>query len=267
MGQPRRRRQSIRAYIFTTESVVVRGRYEILNVLPYGFNWKLKKPINTAKKTNKINLVDEEFQAVSKLLISSSTNTEQSISLTNEIPEFQEGEKRFGEGFPIAVEIDRVYPREEILVNSNTKPTKIKNKSKKTKSSPTVNGSISISNKTQSAPLIHDLTHKRKELYTSGEVSSNDKLATNSYGSNTTESQVTINSNVKHMTDKDDTVTKSTTVYIQDVINPHKFPKLNEINENEVVVGDDHNVIYDMDTTKNQILEQQQYIELERTTK
>lgn len=70
MGPSKRSRQSVRAYIFLTESVVVRERYEILNALPFGFNWILKRPVNNFKNSNKINVHEEEFQAVSKLLVS-----------------------------------------------------------------------------------------------------------------------------------------------------------------------------------------------------
>jgi hypothetical protein len=206
------------------------------------FNWKLKSPVSKAKKTNKITMVDEEFQAISKLLISSSLNTEQSISLTNEIPEFQVGAKLFGEGFPTTIEIDQIFPREEILAEDTRKPPTVKNKSKKTTSSTTTNGSIITSSNDTTASDIHDLTHKRKELYTSDAVISNEKMATpNSSGSNTMESQLTIKSIVTNMDDTDDIVTQYTTVYNQDVINPHKFSKLNDIDENENV-GDDHNV-------------------------
>ena len=55
MGPSKRSRQSVRAYIFLTESVVVRGRYEILNdALPFvGFNWILKRPVNNFKRAIK----------------------------------------------------------------------------------------------------------------------------------------------------------------------------------------------------------------------
>jgi hypothetical protein len=124
LGQPRRSRQSVRAYIFLTEQVVVRGRYEILTALPFGFNWKLKKPVNMAKKSNKTSLHDEEFQAISKLAISDSQEINNSVSITNEIPEIQEGEKRFGVGFPNPSDTQQIYFREEILVDESSSNSK-----------------------------------------------------------------------------------------------------------------------------------------------
>jgi hypothetical protein len=53
LGPSHRSRQSIRAYILSSERIKIKGHYTVLNSLPIGFKWKLKIPVNVSKKSNK----------------------------------------------------------------------------------------------------------------------------------------------------------------------------------------------------------------------
>jgi hypothetical protein len=67
LGPSRRSRQSIRAYILSTQTVKVRSHYEILGALPVDFEWKLKIEPNKFKLSNKVQIHKTNFQLVSKL--------------------------------------------------------------------------------------------------------------------------------------------------------------------------------------------------------
>jgi hypothetical protein len=72
----------------------VRGRFEVLNALPFGFKWVMKKPIVKTKKSNKTQIHNQDFQLASKLLISDPYGTEEYESDTDQEVVNQNDEKQ-----------------------------------------------------------------------------------------------------------------------------------------------------------------------------
>jgi len=110
LGPSRRSRQCTRAYIFETERVVVRGRYDVCDALTFGFNWILRNPTNTYKKSNKMAVATNEFQAISKLVISEPYN----LIANSEVPiDTHETEELFGESSS-SKEVEQIDENQEV---------------------------------------------------------------------------------------------------------------------------------------------------------